>query len=234
MTYKWIAAAVTTVLATGVLTADVSGATTHPQNDEPRATSSAPVQESDTSAAEPARVSIGPLGRILTSVDALIDAAAPASGSRNLDTLQDRFAAVDTAARELRTAYRAAPAGPAVPFARVTVRQSPPPSIAADEPRILPAEEDEPRILPAKEDEPKTLPTTEEQPKVLPATGTSTQTKPQDLRSALSRLLEHADALVQKANDPEADEAAVRKAARPISQDALAVVSTTLDGIKRS
>lgn len=235
MSSKWIAAALTTALATGVLTADVSGATTRPQNDGPRAASAAPAAEPEPAAASDDsrtadRVSIGPLGRILTSVDELIDEATPPSGSRTTDALQERFAAVDAAARELRDAYQARMTGaftaqsPSVPLARTSVRPSPPPLIAADDPEILPAE-DAPRILPAEAGE---------EPRTLPANEDSARPAPQDLRGALRVLLEHAEALVAKANDPEADEVAVRKAAQPITQDALAVVASAVEGIQRS
>ena len=235
MSSKWIAAALTTALATGVLTADVSGATTRPQDDEPRAASSAPAPEPDAATdgarSAAARFSIGPLGRVLTSVDELIEAATPPSRPGRADALQEQFAAVDAAARELRDAYRRQAAeastalSPAVPLARTSVRQSPPPSIAADDPEILPAEEDAPRILPAEAGE---------ETRTLPAGKADTRPAPLDLSSALRVLLEDAEALVEKANDPESDEAAIREAAQPISQDALAVVTSAVRGIKRS
>ncbi|MCM2578984.1 hypothetical protein [Streptomyces meridianus] len=234
MSSKLIAAALTTALAIGVLTADVSGATTRPQSDGPRAASSGQAPGPDASAdgaSSTARMSIGPLGRVLTSVDALVDAANPPSGSARTNALQERFAAVDAAARELRDAYREQALGsfaslsPSVPLARTSVRPSPPSAIAADDPTILPAKEDEPRILPAEAGQ---------EPRTLPAQESSTRPAPLDLHSALGVLVEDAQALVETASDPNADEAAVRKAAQPITQDAVAVVTSTVQGIKRS
>lgn len=248
MSSKWIAAAVTAALATGVLTAGVSGATPRPEDDNARTASSAPAPEPDATTTDTTRTvreSIGPLGRVLTSVDALIAEATGESGARNPQALQQRLDAVDAAAREMRAAYAerlsVASDSPKVPFARGSVQQSPtpPPSIAADDPTTLPADET-PRILPAPAGEqPRTLPAkVDEEPRTLPAQEDEAQTQPAkpqqpDLRSALAAVLESAETLVQKAQDPSADETEVRKAAQPISRSAIDVITAAVSGLGR-
>ena len=222
MRSTWIAAAVTTVLAAGVMTAGPSGAA--PRIDE----DPAPVGRSALPADAPADrlTEMGLLGNLLTSVSDFVKSARPESGRPDPAALRDRFTEVDTASRALRTAYRPddEARNPAVPLTRTgsDLRRAAPPSIAADGPRELPARNDLDTTLSsllahardlvdrAERADSTSLPASDER-----TAGTVTRTDPRTGTRVTTRLTP-------------AEDASLREAAGRMSQDAMGLLRRTV------
>lgn len=216
MRSTWIAAAVTTAVATGLLTAGVSGAMARGADDSPAPpTTSANSTDADASSF---MVHAGPLGGVLTSASDLVESTRSEAGTRDPRAMHDRLSSLNAAVGELRAGFRGE-RWDGLAFDASTRDSAAPSSENGATTDSSAAESTDQQSGQAGSG-------------TTTAT-TTTTTSSKDLDQALTRLVDDASRLVRMAEDDDTDDASVRTAAAPLSRDTLTILSSTMRWLSR-